>query len=90
MASLRRTGQALLGAEDAPAGELVLYEATMEHEDGRILDFTCTVRYSEGGEFNEMEGRPLVLQILEGPTFGVMIVETRSGEAVLRLRQDED
>ena len=89
MAKARRSGSAMLGAEDAAAGELVLFEATVEHENGAILRFSCVARSPTGGSLAHLAGKPLVLEVIDGPTFGVRLVRLSGSEAVLALRDEE-
>jgi hypothetical protein len=86
MAKLTRKGTALLGAEDAAAGEPVAFEITLEHDAGAVRDFNCLVRSPTGGRLAHLYGRPLVLDIPDGPTFGVIIAHLDGDEAVLQLR----
>lgn len=86
MSTLTKRGVALLGAEDAAAGEPVHYEITLRHDGDAPGAFDCTVRSASGGGFAHLYGRPLVLEIHDGPTFGVMIAHMNGDEAVLQLR----
>ncbi|MFN3514221.1 MAG: hypothetical protein ACK41C_14330 [Phenylobacterium sp.] len=86
MPKLTRSGLAMLGAEDAAAGEPVYFQVVLEHDDDGVHDFSCVVRAPAGGGFGHLYGRPLVLDIAEGPTFGVVIVHMDGDEAVLQLR----
>lgn len=86
MAILKRAGTAMLGAEDAAAGELVLFELAVEHDEGTVRGFSCVVRSPTGGGLAHLYGRPLVLDIPEGPAFGVLITHMDGDEAVLQLR----
>ncbi len=86
MARLTKRGAALLGAEDAAAGEPVFYEIELQHEGEAVGQFACTVRSPAGGGFAHLYGRPLILEIQDGPTFGVMIAHMDGDEAVLQLR----
>jgi hypothetical protein len=86
MPSLTRKGAALLGAEDAAAGEPVHYEIELRHQGDAVGGFHCTVRSPAGGGFAHLYGRPLVLEIHDGPTFGVIIAHMDGDEAVLQLR----
>lgn len=86
MATLTKRGAALLGAEDAAAGEPVFYEIALRHDGDAVGGFDCTVRSPSGGGFAHLYGRPLVLEIQDGPTFGVMIAHMDGDQAVLQLR----
>jgi hypothetical protein len=87
MPQLKKSGQAMLGAEDARAGEPVEYEVTLDVDGEAIHAFACLVRSVNGGALAHLYGRPLVLDIPEGPTFGVTMVHIKGDEAVLQLRQ---
>ncbi len=86
MDKLTKRGAALLGAEDAAAGEPVHYEIELRHDGETVGGFHCTVRSAGGGGFAHLYGRPLVLQVHEGPTFGVIITHMDGDEAILQLR----
>lgn len=86
MATLTKRGAALLGAEDAAAGEPVVYEIRLQHEGDAVGGFDCVVRSPAGGGFAHLYGRALVLEIENGPTFGVQIAHLNGDEAVLSLR----
>ena len=60
MPTLTKRGAALLGAEDAAAGEPVYYEIALRHDGDAVGQFDCTVRSPNGGGFAHLYGRPLV------------------------------
>lgn len=86
MPQMKKSGQAMLGAEDARAGEPVEYEVTLEFDGEAIQAFACLVRSATGGGLAHLYGRDLILDIPDGPTFGVVMTHIKGDEAVLQLR----